>query len=227
MRTSTSAAAARPLLEISIVGGTGKYGFGLALRFSRAGHSVVIGSRSEDKAKASADEARAILGAEVRVGGATNESAAGSADVVFLTVPFAAHEATCAAIAPHLRSGAVVVDATNPGASIQSVSAGGISVAEAATGLLPGIRVVAGFQTVSAARMRDLEVPLEGDVLVCGDDSEAKETVGGLAEGLPNLRWVDAGPLSMARVVERLTALLVSINKRYGVKGAGVRIVGI
>ncbi|MEX0832760.1 MAG: NADPH-dependent F420 reductase [Actinomycetota bacterium] len=215
-------------MDIAIVGGTGKYGFGLALRLSRAGHNVMIGSRSGDKAKASAEEARAMLGAKVQVGGATNEAAAGSADVVFLTVPFAAHKNTCEAIAPNLRSGTVLVDATNPGASVEFAAPADKSVAEEAAELLPpGVRVVAGFQTVSAARMRDLEVPLEGDILVCGDDSEAKETVGRLAEGLPNLRWVDAGPLAMARIVERLTALLVSINKRYGVKGAGVKIVGI
>ena len=85
---------------------------------------------------------------------------------------------------------------------------------------------MAGFHTVSAEPLQDLERPVEGDVLLCGDDPEAKRSVGELVEQIPNLRWIDAGGLAMARVVEPLTALLVSVNRGYKLREAGIKLVG-
>jgi 8-hydroxy-5-deazaflavin:NADPH oxidoreductase len=101
------------------------------------------------------------------------------------------------------------------------------SAAEQAKALLTsGVRLVAGFHTVSAEPLQDLTRDLEGDVLLCGDDAEAKASVGGLVEDIPNLRWVDAGTLSMARVVEPLTALMVSVNRSYRVHETGISLTG-
>lgn len=216
---------------MAIIGGTGRQGTGLALQLARAGHSVTIGSRSPDRAQEAAAKVRDRSAGSVE--GTTNDKAAGAAGVVLVTVPHVAQQQTYLAIAPHLRANAIVVDTTNPGASDAKSSPGEIasaqerSAVEVAAGLLPDTaRLVAGFQSVSASRLADLDHPLEGDVLLCGDDAEAKVTVGSLVENIPNLRWVDAGGLSMARAVERLTALLISVNKRYGISGATVHLHG-
>jgi NADPH-dependent F420 reductase len=101
------------------------------------------------------------------------------------------------------------------------------SAAEQAKAILPkGIRLVSGFQTISGHALQDLEHPIEGDVPLCGAESEAKAAVGALVEKIPNLRWVDAGPLSMARIVERLTAVLVSVNRGYHIRSAGISLTG-
>jgi NADPH-dependent F420 reductase len=101
------------------------------------------------------------------------------------------------------------------------------SAAEQAEAILgEGVRIVAAFHTIAGEALQALERPLESDVLVCGDDAEAKATVGVLVEGVPNLRWVDVGALSMARIAETLTALLVSVNRTYRVRDSGFRIVG-
>jgi len=220
-------------MDVSIIGGTGKQGFGIALRLAEARHHVIIGSRAEEHAREVAARVRERVGTGARVDGAMNDQAAGAADVVFVTVPPDAQTDVYRAIAPHLRPYAIVVDTTNLLAPLVKERPGEIGVpqdtsaAEEAAKLLPeGVTLVAGFQTVSAARLQDLGRPPEGDVLLCGDDSEAKATVGSLVEDMPGLRWVDAGGLSMARAVERLTALLISVNKRYGIKSASVHLLG-
>jgi hypothetical protein len=214
-------------LRIAVVGGTGKLGFGLALRLARAGHSVVIGSRSSGRAGRAVSDAAKVLGDEASLAGSSNPDSVKTADIVILAVPHAAQLETCKAIAGSLREGTVVVDASNPDPKEPDATPRLVSVAEESAALLPGARVVAGFQTIPAGRLRKVEEKLEGDVLLCGDDGEAKAAAGSLAEDIPNLRWIDAGPLSMARVVEQITRLLISINERYGVKGAGIRIEGL
>jgi NADPH-dependent F420 reductase len=220
-------------MDVCVIGGTGHEGFGLTLRLAKAGHHVTIGSRSSEKAAASAATARERLGGDAAVDGVTNEQAAASADVVAVTVPFAGQADIYRTIKPAVPAGAVVLDATSPlatavgGKAWQVVRPWHGSAAEQADGILSqGVRMVAAFHTIAGDALRDLEHPLESDVLVCGDDAEAKATVGSLVEDIPDLRWVDAGALSMARIVETMTALMVSVNRTYKVKDSGFRIVG-
>lgn len=220
-------------MDITIVGGTGKEGFGLALRLARAGHAVTIGSRDAAKAATAVAEAKDQLGPDVSVDGAENPEAVAGKSVVVVTVPFAGQVATYASIAERLDPGAVVVDATSP---LQSAVGGKAwhplrpwegSAAELAASLVPeGVRVVGAFHTVAASALRALHEPVDEDVLVCGDDEDAKRLVGALAEDIPGMRWIDCGPLSSARITEQLTPLLITINRTYKVKGSGFRIVG-
>jgi NADPH-dependent F420 reductase len=220
-------------MDVAIVGGTGHEGFGLALRLASAGHHVTIGSRDENKATAAAREAKDQLGAAAAVTGAENPEAVAGKPLVIVTVPFAGQVATYASIADALRPGTVVVDATSP---LQSAVGGKPwhllqpwegSAAELAASLVPeGVRVVGAFHTVAASALRALDRPVDEDVLVCGDDTAAKRMVGDLVEDIPGMRWLDCGPLSTARITEQLTALLITINRRYKVKGAGFRIAG-
>ena len=219
-------------MAIAIIGGTGDEGFGLALRFAKAGEDVVIGSRSQEKGEAAAAKARELLGDDAPVSGTTNEDAAAN-EVVFVTVPFAGQAEIYRSIRGSLREGAVVCDATSPLATAVGRPAWQVltpwegSAAEQAKAIVPKhVRLVSGLQTVSGEALQDLGRPLEGDVLLSGGAADAKATVGGLVEKIPNLRWVDAGALSMARIVERFTAVLVSVNRAYGLHDAGFRVTG-
>ena len=220
-------------MDVAVIGGTGDEGFGLALRLAKAGHHVTIGSRSAERGAGAADEARAILGDDARVEGTTNAEAAADADIVAVTVPFAGQADIYRDIKPAIPAGRIVLDATSPlatavgGRPWQVVRPWHGSAAEQADAILAqGVRVVGAFHTIAGHALRDLDTPLQSDVLVCGDDVEAKAAVGSLIADIPDLRWVDCGPLSMARIVEPMTALLISVNRTYKVKDSGFRIVG-
>jgi 8-hydroxy-5-deazaflavin:NADPH oxidoreductase len=220
-------------MDVAVIGGTGDEGFGLALRLARAGHHVTIGSRSADRGAAAAAEARATLGEDVRIDGTTNAEAAADADVVAVTVPFAGQAEIYRDIKPAIPAGRIVLDATSPLATAVGGRAWqvlrpwhGSAAEQAAAILAEGVRVVGAFHTIAGHALRDLDTPLESDVLVCGDDAEAKAAVGSLVGAIPDLRWVDCGALSMARIVESMTALLISVNRTYKVKDSGFRIVG-
>ena len=221
-------------MTIAIVGGTGHEGFGLVLRLAKVGERVVIGSRSEERAVASAEKARQILGADAAVEGAENAAAvAAAAEVVLVTVPFAGQAEIYKGIHDAVHEGVVVCDTTTPlatavgGRPWQVLRPWQGSAAEQAKEILPkGTRLVAGFHTVSSEALQDLERTLSGDVLVCGDDPEAKATVGALVEKIPGLRWVDCGRLTSARITEPLTALMIDVNRAYGIHEAGIAITG-
>jgi NADPH-dependent F420 reductase len=220
-------------VDVAVIGGTGAEGFGVALRLAGAGHRVIIGSRSQEKGAQAAERAREILGGNARLEGAVNDAAATGAEVVFVTVPFGGQADIYRSLKASIAPGAVVVDATAPlatavgGRPWQVLRPWHGSAAEQAEVLLqPGVRIVAALHTISAEPLHDLERPIESDVLVCGDDSDAKSLVGELIEQIPNLRWVDCGGLASARISETLTALLVAINRRYKIKDSGFRIVG-
>jgi hypothetical protein len=220
-------------MDLSIIGGTGEEGFGLALRLAKAGNHVTIGSRSMEKGSASADRAREILGDDANVDGTTNEIAASSADVVIVTVPFEGQAGTYRSIKDHVKAGTIVVDCTSPLATAVGGRAWHVvrpwhgSAAEQAKAILdPSIRLVGAFHTISGEALQAIENDMESDVLVCGTDKEAKAVVGGLIDQVPNLRWVDAGDLTQARIAEMLTALLISINRTYKIRDAGFRITG-
>ena len=223
-----------PGQTIAIVGGTGPMGHGLALRWAQAGYRIVLGSRDTERAAAAAAGIRETLGAAAAVEGTTNAAAVAAASTVALCVPFAAHARTLRGLRSAWQEGSVLVDVTVP----LAVAVGGRptdmlglpagSAAEQAAQLTPpSVRVCAAFHHISAAHLRDLDHALEGDVLLCGNDRAARATVRALVEAIPRLRPVDVGPLRRARLLEPLTALLIGINARYKVPGAGIRITGL
>ncbi|HZS51503.1 MAG TPA: NADPH-dependent F420 reductase [Bryobacterales bacterium] len=212
---------------IAIVGGTGAEGFGLALRFAAAGARVFIGSR--DKSRAQAAAAR-IPGAEGRL----NPDAVREAEIVILTVPLAAQISTLKSLRQSFRSGAILVDATVPleaaigGRVSRTLGLWAGSAAQQASQHIPeGVSVVAAFHSLSAELLQAAGRPIESDVLLCGDNAEAKKAVCELIELLPEARAIDAGPLENARLLESLAALLISLNIRHKAKHAGVRITGL
>lgn len=214
---------------IAVIGGTGREGPGLALRWAKSGrYQVIIGSRQQEKAERVAAELNARLGRNL-IRGLVNPDAAVAADMVVLTVPYSAHVPTLESIRAGLR-GKILVDVTvplqPPKVSQVYIPPGGSAAAEAQALLGSDVRVVAAFQNVGAAHLQDPDHPIESDVLVCGDDREAKAEVIALAEAA-GMRGLDAGPLQNAVVVEGLTAVLIGINIRYKAKGAGIRITGI
>jgi 8-hydroxy-5-deazaflavin:NADPH oxidoreductase len=213
-------------LVIGILGGTGPEGRGLARRFALAGHIVLIGSRSDDRAVAAA----ADLDAGPHVRGLPNAAAAREADIVIVTVPWEGHAALVASLAAEL-SGKIVIDCVNPigfdkrGAFALRVEEG--SAAQQTAALLPNSRVVGAFHHVSSVLLLDPEVPeVPMDVLVLGDDRAATDLVQALAARIPGMRGVYAGRLRNCGQVEALTANLVAINRRYKAH-AGLRITDV
>lgn len=212
---------------IAVLGGTGALGTGLSLRWARAGYPLVIGSRNAAGAeRAAAEIHRQIPGADIR--GLENPAAAAAADVVVLTVPFASHRDMLEAIKESVQ-GKIVVDTTVPlvppkVSTVQLPPEG--SVAKATQDFLgEGVRVVSAFQNVAAHRLQHLDHAIDCDVLVAGNDAEARETVLGLAKALGLRAW-HAGPIANSAAAEALTSVLIAINRRYKIDGAGLRITG-
>lgn len=220
-------------MDVAIVGGTGAEGFGLALRLAKAGHHVTIGSRSAEKAAASVEEAKGILGVGATVDGAVNADSVQAKSVVFVTVPFEGQALIYDAIKDAVGAETVVCDCTSPLMAAVGGRASHVlrpwhgSAAEFAKSILPkGTRLVAAFHTIAADVLRDLEEDVDSDALVMGDDADAKAVVGSLIGDIPGMRWVDCGGLQMARIAEGLTPLLISINRRYKVRQSGFRVTG-
>jgi NADPH-dependent F420 reductase len=217
-------------LSVAILGGTGDQGRGLAYRFARAGHAVLIGSRTPERGRTAADDIRGLLDGRAGAGevsGGDNAWAAATADVVIIAVPWAGHADTVAALAGPL-AGKLVVDCVNPlgfdaqGPYPLSVPEG--SAAQQAAALLPDSRVCAAFHHVSAVLLADPAVDaVDLDVLVLGEDRDATATVAALAGRINGMRGVYAGRLRNAGQVEALTANLIAINRRYR-SHAGLRI---
>ena len=215
-------------LSMGFVGGTGAEGRGLALRMALAGHRVVIGSRSEERARQAAQEVLA-LAPHTTVEWASNARAAADCAVVFLCVPYAAHRQTVAALAGPL-AGKTVVDVVVPlefrGGRPTAVPVPEGSAARQAQSLLPDSAVVAAFHTVSARDLLDPTRRVDTDVLVCGDEAEAKGLVMEAAQAIPGVRAVDGGPLDNSRFIEGFTVLLLEVNRRYRVR-ASLRLTGL
>ena len=209
------------MTTIAIVGGTGNLGSALAWRLARAGHAVVIGSRSASSAEARAAE----LGHGLT--GMANADAAAIAQIVFVTVPFAAQAATLGEIAPHV-VGKIVVETTvpliPPKVMRVQLPPEGSAAARAQAILGEGVRLVAGFHNVAAHKLAQ-DIAVDCDILVFGDDKAARAEVVALAD-LIGLRGIHGGALVNSTAAEAMTSLLIFINKTYGVDGAGIRITG-
>ena len=213
---------------LAILGGTGKEGAGLALRWARHGYRVIIGSRSPKRAESRAAEMSAELG-DACIEGMGNADAAAAADIVILSVPYSAHAATLQSVREQC-AGKALVDLTVPlqPPQISSVNLppGQAAALEAQALLGESVTVVAAFQNVSAVKLRQLDRPVDCDVLVCADDADAKAATIELVSAA-GMRGIDAGGLKNAVAAESLTPVLMHINRKYGVKGAGIRITGL
>lgn len=218
--------------KVAVIGGTGDEGFGLASRWARAGIEVVIGSRDAGRAEEAATRLEGLLPGTT-VSGMENGAAAASSELVMVTVPFSGQATIYKSIAESVRPDSIVIDGTVPvaasvGAKVtHTLGVWEGSAAQQAAAILPkGIRTCAAFHSLAAVALNDLDYEMEGDVLVCGPKT-AKPAVQELVEAIPGLRFVDAGTLENARIVEPLTALLIGINHRYHTDRSGIRITGI
>ena len=215
--------------DVAVIGGTGPQGRGLAYRWARHGHRVVLGSRSAERATGAASQVSSRLRAG-SVTGASNGDAAAGADVVVLAVPYDGHDELVSSLADQL-AGKVVISCVNPlGFDRQGpygLDVPGGSAAETAAALVPSARVVGAFHHVSAPSLwGDADYLDHEDVLVCGDDPDAKAVAIELARAVTSRDGVDAGRLRIARQLEPWTAVLISVNKRYKTR-SGTRISGI
>ncbi|MBV9369794.1 MAG: NADPH-dependent F420 reductase [Frankiales bacterium] len=215
---------------LGFLGGTGDQGRGLARRFALAGHPVLLGSRSAERAQAAADGLLADLPAGSSVTGVGNAEVAARCEIAVVAVPYDGHAALLAGLAEPLR-GKIVIDCVNPlgfdgkGAYALDVPEG--SAAEQAAALLPESTVVAAFHHISAVLLLDPAVDaVDTDVLVLGDDREATDAVQELVAAIAGMRGIYAGRLRNARQVEALTANLISVNRRYKAH-AGLRVTDV
>ena len=217
---------------VSIIGGTGALGFGLAVRLGAAGLPVVIGSRDEGRAGEAADRAREKVPSG-SFEGRLNADAARASEVVFLCVPLRNQAENLLNLREALSAGQLLVDATVPlaaplgGKATRTIGVWQGSCAQQAQEMVPdGVRVVSALHTVAAPHLQELDHVFDEDVLVCGNKRDDKRRVASIVERIEGLRCVDAGPLEMARLVEPLTALLIGINGRYRTH-AGLRVTGL
>jgi len=217
---------------IPIIGGTGALGAGLARRWAKAGVPVVLGSRDAGRAEEAAAKVRADV-PDADVTGLENAEAATKGEIVFLTVPFRAQSENLNNLREALRPGQILVDCTVPlaaavsGKATRSLGVWQGSAAQQAQEMVPeGVTVVSALHTVGAPTLADLDAELGEDILVCGDKKADKARVARLIELIPGLRAVNAGALEMARIVEQLTPMLISVNTRYKVH-AGILLTGL
>ena len=212
---------------IAVIGGTGELGSALAKRWAAAGYPIVLGSRSKQKAQATAEKMKSDIGAAA-LSGEDNRTAAAAAEIVIVAVPYASHESILDEIKSAV-AGKIVVDAVvplvPPKVSVVKLPPDG-SAALAAQRLLAGTaRVQAAFHNVSAAKLHSSGA-VDCDVLVFGDDQAARGVVIELANAA-GTRGIDGGPLANSAAAEALTSVLIGINRRYKVEGAGIRITGL
>lgn len=216
------------IITLAVIGGTGKEGSGLALRWALQGYRVIIGSRSAERAQEHAQQLNERINSNV-VLGMSNEAAAQQAEIIILSVPYSAHQSTLETIKPYL-TGKILVDVTvplqPPAVRTVHIPEGKSAVLEAQALLGDDVQVVSAFQNVSAEKLKDPHADVGCDVLVCGDQADAKEQVIKLVQAA-GMRGFDAGPLANSVAIEALTPVLLYLNKAYKVKGAGIRITNI
>ena len=221
-----------PARPIAIIGGTGPAGMGLALRWARAGETIIIGSRDEQRARQIAAQIKAKAGEPANITGMENAAACAAADILMLTVPFEGQASLLKQLKPSISAGSILIDATVPlaaslgGRASRTIGVWQGSAAQQAAELVPKeVSVVAAFHNVSAELLNGNN-PLDCDVIVCSDDPDASQLTRELAAKIPGVRAIDGGKLENARIVEQITALLVGLNIRH--KGhAGIRVTGL
>jgi 8-hydroxy-5-deazaflavin:NADPH oxidoreductase len=217
---------------IAVIGGTGPAGMGLALRWARAGETVIIGSRDRARAEQTAARIRQRAGTNAKISGMENSAACAATDLLMLTVPFEGQAPLLKQLKTAIRPGSVLIDATVPlassvgGRATRTIGVWQGSAAQQTAELVPkDVSVAAAFHSVSAEVLNGDE-DLDCDVVVCSDDPKATEVAMEMAITIPRIRAIDGGRLENARIVEQITALLIGLNIRH--KGhSGVRITGL
>jgi NADPH-dependent F420 reductase len=217
---------------IAILGGTGPAGMGLALRWARAGETIIIGSRDAQRAQEAAAKIQQNAGTQANVSGLENAAACAAADILMLTVPFEGQATLLKQLKPSISPGSILIDATVPlaagvgGRASRTLGVWQGSAAQQAAELVPKeVSVVAAFHNVSAELLNG-DAPLDCDVIVCSDNPDAAQLTRELAAKIPGVRTIDGGKLENSRIVEQITALLIGLNIRH--KGhAGIRITGL
>ena len=219
--------------KIAILGGTGPEGSGLAYRWAKAGEQVLIGSRDGARAEETAKQLRERIGGGAQIEGMDNASAAAACDIAVMTVPFSGAAALLKQLKGVWKPGTIVIDTTVPlaatvgGAATRMLGVWQGSAAEQTRELLPpGVSLAAALQSLGAELLAG-DGPVECDVLVCSDDEKAKQVASELVVKIPGARALNGGKLENARIVESLTALLIGLNMRYKVHGAGIRFTGL
>jgi NADPH-dependent F420 reductase len=217
---------------IAIVGGTGKEGFGLALRWAKAGETVIIGSRDAKRAQDAAGRIQQRAGLSTQVSGDTNAVACAATDLIVLTVPFEGHAEILNQLKTVIKPGCIVIDATVPlaasigGRATRTLGVWQGSAAQQAAEILPKeVTVVAAFHNISAEILNG-GGPVDCDVIVCSDHAEAIPVVQALAAKIPGVRAINGGKLENARIVEQITAMLIGMNIRHKAH-SGIRITGL
>lgn len=209
---------------IAILGGTGDLGTGLATRLTRAGYSVIIGSRTLKKAEKAKSGMDKTVSAQVQA--MVNEAAAAAADLVILTVPFAHQMNTLLPLKEQL-AGKILIDTTvplmPPRVGTVQLPEGGSAVARAQAELGKKVKVVSAFQNI-AAHLLQKDTPLDCDVLICGDNKDARNKVQALVERIGLRGWC-AGPVANSAATEALTSILIQINRQPGQSHSGIKIV--
>ena len=221
-------------MKIAILGGTGDQGFGLALRLAK-NNKIIIGSRKKEKAEEAAKRAKEILkqrGIEADIIGLENKDAAKEGDVVILSIPYEHTLSTIKQLKEELK-GKIVVSIGVPLATAIGDKPTRLlfppdgSVAEMVQNVLKDSKVVSAFQNVCHAVLEDLDNPVDCDILVCGNDEEAKKVVIDLANQIEGVRAIDCGNLEKSRIIEAITPLLIALNIKYKSKGTGIRITNL
>jgi NADPH-dependent F420 reductase len=221
--------ASRP---IAVIGGTGPAGMGLALRWARAGETIIVSSRDAKRAQDAADATKEVIGDQARISGMENSAACAAADILVLTVPFEGQAALLKQLKPAIHPGSILIDATVAlaagvgGRASRTLGVWQGSAAQQAAELVPkGVSVVAAFHNLSAELLNG-DAALDCDVIVCSDDPNAAQLTRALTAKIPGVRAIDGGKLENARILEQITALLIGLNIRH--KGhAGIRITGL
>ncbi|WP_409199968.1 NADPH-dependent F420 reductase [Methanobrevibacter sp. DSM 116169] len=223
-------------MKIAVLGGTGDQGLGIVIRFIQAGEEVIIGSRKAEKAVAAVEKVKELLEKDdiPNLSGMANEDAADKGDILILTVPLAAQMPTLKSIAD-FAEGKILLDATVP---LDTVAGGGPtryvdlwegSAAERSAAVLKkkNVKVVSAFNNISNSHLMNFNEDIDCDCLISGDDNESKKIAAELIEKIPGVRCIDCGPLDKARIVEKITPLLIGLNIKYRSHYGGLRITGI
>lgn len=223
-------------MKISVLGGTGDQGLGIVVRFIQQGEKVIIGSRKAEKAEAAVDKVKELLKLDdiPNLSGMSNEDAADKGDILILTVPLAAQMGTLKSVKEFVGD-KILIDATVPldtvvgGGPMRYVDLWQGSAAERTAEILKGtgVKVVSAFNNISNSHLMNFEEEIDCDCLVSGDDAEAKKIAIELIDKIPGVKCIDCGPLERARIVEKITPLLIGLNIKYKSHYGGLRITGL
>lgn len=219
-------------MKIAIIGGTGGQGLGIAIRFVQAGEDVIIGSRTVEKAQAAVDKVRDLLDDVGDLKAAENPDAAAEAEVLVLTVPLAAQKSTLLSIKDGAK-GKPLLDATGPlesaigGSPINYLDLWDGAAAERSAKILKEANIICAFNNISSAALMNFNEPIDCDCLISGDDADSKKIATELIEKIPGVNVIDCGSLERAKIIEKITPLLIGLNIRNKTQFGGIRITGL